>query len=221
MRWSRCTHAVLLEPPTADVSGSPDLMLWEGFAALICCSSPLQTLEETLSYCRRQMPALDLKGRDNLCNHQPCCRSQLQTYEEGTLHRFEDNLVAAVGSRAAQLEQLHLHKYAEEAARQAREAAKVSSCTGAQTEVSRPGLQGCPTRTTAPAQVRSAHSQGCRLPAVIAMHHKYMLMGTGKIMLICCSIHRLTRFKPSLYVTVLCKKTRKGCRGHWQGQMYI
>ena len=34
--------------------------------------------------------------------------------------------MAAVGSRAAQLEQLHLHKYAEEAARQAQTVAKVS-----------------------------------------------------------------------------------------------
>eukprot|EP00891_Asterochloris_glomerata_P006276 jgi/Astpho2/6276/Aster-x1364 len=59
------------------------------------------------------------------------------TYEEGTLHQFEDNLVAAVGSRAAQLEQLHLHKYAEEAARQAREAAKAAADSQAATVAQR------------------------------------------------------------------------------------
>ena len=53
--------------------------------------------------------------------------------------------MAAVGSRAAQLEQLHLHKYAEEAARQAQEVAKVSSCTGAQID------QAC--KAASPAQL--------------------------------------------------------------------
>ena len=106
------------------------------------------------------MPALDLKSGNHIFDHQPCCRSQLQTYEEGALHQFEDNLVAAVGSRATQLEQLHLHKYAEEAARQAREVAKVSSCTGAGTGISRAGLQGWLTSTAAPAHMRSAIHRG-------------------------------------------------------------